>query len=259
MATDDHIALATRFRALHVPGRPLVLFNVWDAGSAREVATRGAAAIATGSWSVAQAHGAEDGEELALDLVLANLARIVAATGLPTTLDLEAGYGGSSTEVGLTCARLIGCGAIGCNIEDGVPGQTMLRPAEEQADRLAAARSAFDGSGVPAFLNARTDGFFTAASDADADADAVLHDTLRRARAYAEAGADGLFVPGVTDERMIARLVEDSPLPVNVMVGAGTPPRARLAELGVARISHGPGPYVLTMRALGDAATRAMD
>lgn len=257
MAKDDHIALATRFRALHVPGRPLMLFNVWDAGSAREVATRGAVAIATGSWSVAQAHGAEDGEELALDLVLANLARIVAATGLPTTLDLEAGYGGSAHEVGLTCARLIGCGAIGCNIEDGVPGQTVLRRAEEQAGRLAAARSAFDGSGVPAFLNARTDGFFAAAPDADADA--VLHDTLRRARAYAEAGADGLFVPGVTDERMIARLVEGSPLPVNVMVGAGTPPRARLAELGVARISHGPRPYVLAMRALGDAATRAMD
>ncbi len=257
MAKDDHIALATRFRALHVPGRPLVLFNVWDAGSARVVATRGAVAIATGSWSVAQAHGAEDGEALALDLVLANLARIVAATGLPTTLDLEAGYGGSAPEVGLTCVRLIGCGAIGCNIEDGVPGETVLRRAEEQADRLAAARSAFDGSGVPAFLNARTDGFFAAAPDADADA--VLHDTLRRAHAYAKAGADGLFVPGVTDERMIARLVEDSPLPVNVMVGAGTPPRARLAELGVARISHGPGPYVLAMSALGDAATRAMD
>ncbi len=257
MAQNDQIELTVRFRALHIPGRPLVLFNVWDAGSAKVVAERGAAAIATGSWSVAQAHGAQDGEALALDLVLANLARIVAATGLPTSLDLEAGYGGSAPEVGMSCARLVAGGAVGCNIEDGVPGRTTLRAAEEQAERLAAARRAFDESGVPAFLNARTDGFFTAVPDVDVEI--VLHDTLRRARAYAQAGADGLFVPGVTDAGLIARLVAESPLPVNVMVGQGTPPRARLAELGVARISHGPGPYVLAMRALGDAAARAVE
>jgi len=246
---------AQTFRSLHVPGRPLVLFNVWDAGSAKAVAAGGARALATGSWSVAAAHGFTDGEQMPFDLCLANLQRIVGATDLPVTIDLEGGYGADPAAVGETVTRALRAGAIGCNIEDSFPENGSLREASDQAARLGAARAAADALGIPAFLNARTDVFFQ--TGADQHDESMVSAALERGRIYAEAGADGLFVPGLADERLIGRLVEKSPLPVNIMASGTTPPAPRLAELGVARISHGPGPYLLAMRALEDAARAA--
>jgi 2-methylisocitrate lyase-like PEP mutase family enzyme len=243
---------ARTFRSLHVPGRPLILFNVWDAGSARAVAASGARALATGSWSVAAANGFGDGEQMPYDLCLANLQRIVGATGLPVTIDLESGYGADPQAVGETVACALRAGAIGCNIEDSFPENGSLREASDQAARLREARAAADALGIPAFLNARTDVFFQAGPDQHDES--MLEAALERGRVYAEVGADGLFVPGLVDERLIGRLVEGSPLPVNIMAGETTPPAARLAALGVARISHGPGPYRLVMRALENAA-----
>ena len=243
---------AAAFKALHVPGRPLILFNIWDAGSAKAVAAGGAKALATGSWSVAAANGFPDGERIPLDLCIANLRRIVDAVDLPVTLDLESGYGADPAAVGEAFARVVQAGAIGCNIEDSFPENGSLREAADQAARLRAARAAADGLGVPAFLNARTDVFFQAGPDRHDEG--MVAAALERGRAYADAGADGLFVPGVVSERLIGLLVEGSPLPVNIMAGAATPPAARLAELGVARISHGPGPYRQAMRALEEAA-----
>ncbi|MFL5183823.1 MAG: isocitrate lyase/phosphoenolpyruvate mutase family protein, partial [Microvirga sp.] len=115
---SDQMTKAQTFKALHVPGDPIILFNAWDAGSAKAVAASGAKAIATGSWSVAAAHGFEDGEHMPLDIALANLERIVAATDLPVTIDLESGYGTTAEEVGATVARALQAGAIGCNLED---------------------------------------------------------------------------------------------------------------------------------------------
>lgn len=246
---------ARLFHSLHVSGRPLVLFNIWDAGSAKAVADAGARALATGSWSVAAANGYADGEQVPLELALVNLARIAAGTPLPVTVDLESGYGATAAEVGHTLRRAIEAGAVGCNLEDSHPADGSLRPVAEQVERVSHARGAADTSGVPFFLNARTDVFFQKPAEAH-DAEMVAQ-ALERARAYAAAGADGLFVPGLVDATLIADLVEASPLPVNVMVGAGTPALARLAELGVARISHGPGPYFTAMRALAEAAKAA--
>jgi 2-methylisocitrate lyase-like PEP mutase family enzyme len=113
---SGQITKAQSFRALHIPGNPLILFNVWDAGSAKAVAASGAKAVATGSWSVAAAHGFEDGEFMPFELALANLERIVAATDLPVTIDLESGYGADPAEVGASVARALQAGAIGCNI-----------------------------------------------------------------------------------------------------------------------------------------------
>ena len=243
---------ANTFKALHVPGRPLVLFNIWDVGSAKAVAAGGARALATGSWSVAAANGFPDGERIPLDLCIANLRRIVDAVDLPVSLDLESGYGVDPAAVGEAFARAVQAGAIGCNIEDSFPDNGSLRETADQVARLKAARAAADGLGVPAFLNARTDVFFQAGSDRHDEG--MVAAALERGRAYADAGADGLFVPGLVGERLIGLLVEGSPLPVNIMAGAATPPAARLAELGVARISHGPGPYRQAMRALEEAA-----
>lgn len=251
---SDPSVKAETFRALHAPGRPLVLFNAWDAGSASAVTRAGASAIATGSWSVAAANGYEDGERVPLELALANLRRIVAATALPVTVDLERGYGDCAEAVARTIALAIEAGAVGCNLEDSVPPEGALRDVHAQRERIAAARSAADGPRRAFFVNARTDVFFQRPPEAHDGG--MVHDALARAQAYADAGADGLFVPGLVDESLIAALVARSPLPVNVMVGAGTPALARLAAAGVARVSHGPGPYLAAMQAL-EAAARA--
>lgn len=247
---------ARRFHQLHVPGAPLVLFNAWDAGSARAIAAAGAAAIATGSWSVAAAHGYEDGERMPFALALANLRRIVAAVELPVTVDLESGYGESTDAVAATVAAAIAAGAVGCNLEDSHPDDGRLRDPGEQAARIAAARAAAADAGVDAFINARTDVFFQ--KPAEAHDAAMADEALARARRYADAGASGLFVPGLADDTLIARICAEAPLPVNVMAKPLSPPRARLSELGVARISHGPGPYRGAMRWLQQAAEDAM-
>jgi 2-methylisocitrate lyase-like PEP mutase family enzyme len=244
---------AQRFHSLHIAGRPLVLFNAWDAGSAAAVARAGAQAIATGSWSVAAANGYPDGEGLPFELSMAILARICAASTLPVTVDLERGYGTQPSEVAASVARVIAAGAVGANLEDGLDAG--LRATGEQAARLRAARGAAQEALPAFFINARTDLFL--GSDPATHA-GLVEEALSRAAAYAAAGADGLFVPGLTDPALIARLAAASPLPVNVMALGSAPLAARMAELGVARISYGPQPYLLAMRALEAAAREAM-
>jgi 2-methylisocitrate lyase-like PEP mutase family enzyme len=246
---------ARAFAALHVPGNPVILFNAWDAGSAKAIAEAGAKAIATGSWSVAAAHGLGDRQELPLELALANASRIVDATELPVTLDFEGGYAVDPAAVAANFAQALSAGVIGCNFEDQVVGGEGLHPTREQARRVEALRREAETGGIPAFINARTDIFLKAKADAH-DNDAV-DQALERARAYADAGASGFFVPGLADERLLARVCEGAPLPVNAMMFPGMPDSKRLAELGVARISYGPGPYRLAMNALADAARAA--
>ena len=237
-----------QFRAMHVPGDPLVLFNIWDAGSARAVAGAGAKAIATGSYGVAEAYGLKDGEEMPLDLALANLERIVSVVTVPVTIDMESGYGATPAEVVASVARARASGAAGINIEDRNPGETVLVPIAEQAERLSAAAA----SGL--FVNARCDVF--RGRDAAADGPALVAETLERARAYAHAGASGLFVPFLADAKCIAQICEGSPLPVNILWRPGCGDRAALAKLGVARISHGHQPWAAAMAWLGrEAAT----
>jgi 2-methylisocitrate lyase-like PEP mutase family enzyme len=244
------------FERLHVPGAPIILFNAWDAGSAKAVVEAGAQAIATGSWSVAAAYGFGDGEDLPLDLAIANAARIATATELPVTLDLEGGYAHEPGRVGDNFGLALAAGVIGCNFEDRVVGGEGLHPISEQAARIEALRRAAERAGIPAFINARTD-IFLGSKPETHDRAAADH-ALERARAYADAGASGFFVPGLADEGLIARICSASPLPVNAMMLVGMPGRKRLAELGVARISYGPGPYRLAMKALTEAAREAL-
>lgn len=237
---------AQAFHALHVRGRPFVLLNVWDAGSAAAVTAGGAPAIATGSWSVASANGYPDGEQLPLDLAVENARRIVAATALPVSIDIERGYGADANAVAATVERVIETGAIGCNLEDANPDGS-LRDLDAQVQRLRAARKAADAHASRFFINLRTDVFFRKGVPHDAAAVAYA---LERARAYADAGADGLFAPGLNDAALIEKLAAASPLPLNIMVMGATPPLDVLARCGVARVSHGPGPYAQAMQAL---------
>ncbi|HEV2111912.1 MAG TPA: isocitrate lyase/phosphoenolpyruvate mutase family protein [Gammaproteobacteria bacterium] len=253
---SDQANKARAFHALHVPGRPLVLFNVWDPGSAKAVTEAGAKALATGSWSVAAANGYGDGEKIPLDLALGNLARIVAATALPVSVDIESGYGKTPEEVGQTIARTIEAGAVGCNLEDSFPENGTLRETAEQVQRIRHARKAAEQAGISYFINARTDVFFQRPAEQH-DA-AMVEAAIARVRAYADAGASGIFAPGLVDRALIARLAAASPLPLNVMVSKGTPGLSILAEVKVARVSHGPGPYLTAMRSLTEAARAAM-
>ncbi len=246
---------AAAFRALHVPGNPVILYNIWDAGSAKVVAKQGARALATGSAPVAMAMGAADGENLSLDLAMENVARIVAATDLPVTMDLEGGYGVDPQTVAATATRGLNAGAIGFNFEDQVVGGEGLHPVDLQTTRIAALHKATTDFGVAAFLNARTDIFLKAKPETHSTA--MLDEAIARAAAYAEAGADGFFAPGLKDEAMIERLCAEVSLPVNIIALPGTPPNARLAELGVARVSYGPVPYRQIMAALAESAKAA--
>ncbi|WP_371498503.1 isocitrate lyase/phosphoenolpyruvate mutase family protein [Kitasatospora sp. NBC_00374] len=228
---------AKLLHSLHRPGAPLVLANVWDAASARLVAEAGAPAIATASASVSWTLGVPDGRRLDRARALAQTALIASAVDLPVTADLEHGFADTADGVGETVTGLLATGAVGVNLEDGWSGPGALRPAADAAERIAAARRAADRAGVPLFLNARTDVFLLGVGDPAGR----LDEALTRARAYVEAGADGIFVPGVDDPATVAALVKALPVPLNVMAGPGAPTVAELAALGVGRISLGPG------------------
>ena len=227
------------FRALHVPGDPLVLFNIWDAGSAKAVAEAGAKAIATGSFAVAETNGFKDGETLPLEVALENLRRIVSVTDLPVTIDMEAGYGDTPDEVARSVGRALEAGAAGVNIEDRMPGSTALIVLAEAAGRARAAAS----TGI--HVNARTDVYLGRKLD-DYTPD-LIDAVIQRADAYAEAGAGSLFVPFLGDHPTIAQICDRSPLPVNVLWAPGRGTSAELGALGVARISFGHGPWAAAM------------
>jgi 2-methylisocitrate lyase-like PEP mutase family enzyme len=226
---------ARLFRALHTSGRPLVLPNVWDVAGARVVEDAGAAAIATTSAGVSWSLGAADGDRLSRDLAVGLVARVCAAVRLPVTADIEGGYADDPDGVAVTVRDVVAAGAVGINLEDARHGgrAAELRPVGEQAERMAAARQAADPDAL--FINARIDTYLLAAGDPATR----LADTLNRAEAYVAAGADGIFVPGVTDPAIVSALAEGVRAPLNVLAGPGASTVGDLARLGVARVSLG--------------------
>jgi 2-methylisocitrate lyase-like PEP mutase family enzyme len=241
------------FARLHVAGSPLVLFNVWDVGSAQAVAKSGARAIATGSASVAMANGFGDGQEVPLELALANAKRIVNAVDLPVTVDFEGAYSDDPEEGARNIARLAGTGAVGCNFEDQIVGGEGLHAIPIQAGRIAAARQAV---GPDFFINVRTDLFLKAKQETHDEE--MLDEAIVRVRAYAEAGASSFFVPMLGNPDYLRRLCAESPVPVNFMTYPGCPSTAEIAATGVARISHGPFPYMDLMGRFEQMAREAI-
>jgi 2-methylisocitrate lyase-like PEP mutase family enzyme len=238
---------ALLFHRLHTGDRVLVLPNAWDAASARIIEEAGAAAIATTSAGVAWSLGAPDGDRLGREQALGLIARIAEAVSVPVTADIESGYASDAKGVAETVEGVIAAGAVGVNLEDAV--STGLRPMSEQAERVAAARQAADASSVPLYLNARVDTYLLEVGDPGGR----LSETTSRAEAYVEAGADGIFVPGVTDLDTVSALAKAIGKPLNVMAGPGAPTIAELARCGVARVSVGPAitkvAYAVTRRA----------
>src|SRR5262245_44269217 len=235
MAGETQKGEAGKLRELHAAG-VLVLPNAWDAGSAAMIALAGAQAIATTSGGIAWSLGRHDGQGLTRAEMIERVREIVAAVTIPVTADIEGGYGPGPEDVAAMVEAVIEAGAVGVNLEDSrAPGGPLFEPAE-QAERIQAARAAAASEGgAHLSITGRT-----AVCRLGMGAPrGRLGDVLGRSSAYAGAGADSLFVPGLTAVPTIAELVNASPLPINVMAGPGAPPVAELASAGVRRVSVG--------------------
>jgi len=241
-----------KFAALHVPGDPIILYNIWDVGSALAVVKAGAKALATGSHPVGDASGFGDAHQVPLDYVFANAGRIVAAVDpLPLTVDFEGAYSTDPEEGGRNVASLKNSGAVGCNFEDQLVGGDGIHPLELQVRRIQAIRRSV---GDDFFINARTDLFLKVADHGDA----LIDEVIERGKAFADAGASGFFVPRLADPNQIERVVREVPLPLNVIAFPGAPPKAEWAAAGAARISHGPFPHRALMAQLEEMARAAI-
>jgi 2-methylisocitrate lyase-like PEP mutase family enzyme len=244
-----HAEKATRFKNLHVKGAPLVLYNAWDAGSARAIVRAGARAIATSSWAVAEAHGYKDGETIPASFVERIVGRTVVSVDVPVSVDFEGGYSEDDKTLAENVMRLLDLGVVGINFEDRVVKGEGLYPIDRQARRIAAIREAAVGKGVDFFINARTDLFLGQGGNID--------QAIEREKAYAKAGASGFFVPGLIDDAQIGRICGEATLPVNVMIMDGLPSAARLSQIGVSRISYGASSYIEAVKNVEAGARKA--
>jgi 2-methylisocitrate lyase-like PEP mutase family enzyme len=250
MDTKTQQQYAETFRGLHKKGDPLVLFNAWDVATAKVIA-KAFPAIATSSGAVASALGYADGENVPLEMVTGLVSRMSAAVSVPVTIDLEAGYGDTPDAAAESVTKIMKAGAIGINIEDGLTGgKRQLVSPEQHAAKIKAAWEAAKRLGIRLFINARTDPFLLKFGSPEE----CLNEAVRRAKAYADAGADGIFVPGLTDLALIEKFVQLTPLAVNVMVTRGIPNIPDLARVGVQRVSLGPWPMMAAMRIIEQAA-----
>ena len=229
MADETTRSRATELLRLHRDPALLTVVNVWDVISAKVVAdVPGTRALATASHSIAASWGYEDGENIPLDLMLDTVGRIVAATDLPVSADLEGGYGDAVE----TVRRAIGIGVVGANIED------QLKPLPEAARQVEAIMKAAEAEGVDFVLNARTDTFHL---QRERDPEENVAESIERGRAYLDAGAPVVFVPAILDESQVQRMVDAfGPQKLSLIGIPGLPPLKRLEELGVARVSYGP-------------------
>ena len=221
---------ARAFHALHQSGL-LILPNAWDAGSARIIEHAGAKAIATSSAAVAWAHGYPDGEALPQEALLATVRAIARVVGVPISADVEAGYAPDAEAAGAFAARVVDAGAVGVNVEDGTGAPEVL------AAKVERMKSAAAKAGVDLWVNARVDVYLRRLKEGEAAYD----ETIARARRYRAAGANSIFVPAAVDDALVARLVRDVVLPLNVLAWPGLPPVDKLKTLGVRRLSAGSG------------------
>lgn len=247
---------AERLRALHHGEEPLILVNAWDVASARVVAELGFPAVATSSAGVAASLGYADEEEISREMMLAAVKRVVQSVAVPVTADLEAGYGPTLEDAAATARGAIEAGAVGMNFEDGThDAEAPLMETALQCERIRAIRRVGDDLGVNLVINARVDTYLRLGGSAEEKE----QETIRRAHAYIQAGADSVFPIMVSDEAAIRRLVQAIPAPVNVLCAGDAPPVDRLAALGIRRISFGLRPLRVAMEALRAFASQVMD
>ncbi len=244
--TDSSARKAAELLRLHTAPELLTVVNVWDVITATVIADLpGTTALATASHSIAASYGYPDGEQIPLDTMIGAVGRIAGAVSVPVSADLEGGYGNA----GETVRKAIGVGVVGANLED------QMKPLPDAVAAVRAVVAAGEAEGVPFVLNARTDAFVRAG---DRPVDEVLADAIERGRAFLDAGAACVFVPGKLDEPTVTALVEGlGERRLSVINVPGSLPQQRLAELGVARVSFGPWTQRLALTAVADFALSA--
>jgi 2-methylisocitrate lyase-like PEP mutase family enzyme len=235
---------ADAFRAMHRGPRTLLLPNVWDVASARIIEEAGFGAMATTSAGIAFSLGYPDGQKISREEMLARVGRIVRAVKVPVTADVEAGYGNRPEDAAQTAREVIEAGAVGMNLEDGTGDpKHPLVDLSLQWEKIRAIRETALKTSVLLVLNARTDVYL----DQVGPPETRYAETIKRALAFRDAGADCVFVPGLRDSATISRLVRDAQCPVNILAGPGSPSVPELEKLGVARVSLGSGPMRATL------------
>jgi 2-methylisocitrate lyase-like PEP mutase family enzyme len=277
---------AARLLDLHHASQPLVLINAWDAASAAMVEHCGLPAIATSSAAMANALGFPDGQYLPWAEMLEAVARVCRAVKVPVTADIESGFAAEVTALEASITQIIRAGAVGVNLEDVMPAQAdanirhgnPLFSITEQIARIQAVRRAAHAAGIHLVINARTDAYWQAGVE-PAEA---MRNTLERGKAYLQAGADCIFIPGLRNPDHIKKVIEhlrDERLrnehlrnehlrnehlhderqgpAINILAGPGVPSIPELAKLGVKRVSYGSGPHRAAMGLLRRIAEEA--
>lgn len=237
------------FRQLHKNSSVLLLANAWDAGSARIIEALGASAVATTSAGVAWALGYPDGYKLPVPELARVTANITRAIRIPLSVDVENGYSDEAGKVGDILTPIFESGAVGINIEDGREAPSLLATKIEQI-KMTAEKRAF---GV--FINARTDVYLQGLVDEDQR----LDETIKRAKLYRDAGADGIFVPGLTDPNAIRTIAQATDLPLNLLARSGLPMAAELSRLGVRRLSAGSAISAAACQTVADLAKEFLE
>jgi|SRR5579872_815511 len=251
MANPEQVKKAEAFLAMHKAGPVILLPNVWDVASARIVEEAGFPALATTSAGVAFAQGYPDGQKIPVERMVSVIAAISQAVKVPVTADVEAGYGQKPEDAARTARLVIEAGAVGMNFEDASGrADHPLTDLPLQLERIRAIREVAQKAGVKLVLNTRTDVYLLQIGDPAKRYD----EGLRRLQGFREAGADCLFVPGLTDAETIRRIVADLRCPVNILAGTGSLSVRQLADLGVRRISLGSGPMRATLGLLRQLA-----
>jgi 2-methylisocitrate lyase-like PEP mutase family enzyme len=239
MEHEIQVNLAKRFHALHHQPEMLILRNAWDAGSAMLFEKAGFDAIGTTSAGIAYTLGYPDGQRIGLPEVIDVERKMIRRIQVPLTVDIESGYGDTPQQVAETVRQVIQEGAVGINLEDSQPGtDSALLSLDEQAARVRAIAALKTELGILFFINARTDIFWLAIGDAEKRLSAAVE----RCRAYTEAGADGIFVPGQLEHATIRELINEIDAPLNILAMPANPTIPELQALRVARLSLGSGP-----------------
>ncbi|WP_370224638.1 isocitrate lyase/phosphoenolpyruvate mutase family protein [Cytobacillus sp.] len=252
MNSKEQSLKAETFHRLHQQSSTFVLPNAWDVISAKMFEECGFKAIGTTSAGIAASLGYLDGQSIPLSKMVETIENIAKSVNVPVSADIEAGYGRTVEEVLETVKAVTAAGAIGINLEDGTGDS--IRPIFEissQVEKIAAIKEFSESRNMPLFINARTDLYWLNIGDSSTH----LQEAVKRAKAYQDAGADCIFIPGLTDRKILKKIREEISCPINLLVDAEMPSLSELSEIGIERLSCGSGPFRATLtylRSIGE-------
>ncbi len=253
---QGQIKRAEKFRRLHQDPKLLVLPNIWDPLGARMLESLGYPAVATASAAVAFSLGYDDGEKIDFETMLETIRRIAASVDVPVSADIEGGYAETAEGVAGNVRQALLAGAVGINLEDSVGGEGKLRHVDDQCERIRAVREMAQGEGIPLLINARVDVFLREGIESRSDR---IDETVARARAYVEAGADCIYPIGPGDPATLKPILEEVRAPINVYASTAAAPMRELETLGVSRLSLGPGMIRASVTTMKRVAERLLD